>query len=88
MNDNTKTILALLAGLAAGAALGILFAPDKGDDTRDKLADTLKGLTDSFKETAAKELESLADLRDKLVENIKTKISGAQDEYQDDLEHA
>ncbi len=88
MNDNTKTILALLAGLAAGAALGILFAPDKGDDTRDKLSESLKGLTDSFKETASKELESLAGLRDKLVDNIKTKISGAQDEYQDDLEHA
>ena len=88
MNDNTKTILALLAGLAAGAALGILFAPDKGDDTRDKLSESLKGLTDSFKETASKELENLAGLRDKLVDNIKSKVNGAQDEYQDDLEHA
>lgn len=88
MNYNTKTILALLAGLAAGAALGILFAPDKGDDTRDKLFETLKGLTDSFKETASKELETLSGLRDKLVDNIKTQINGAKDEYQDDLEHA
>ena len=88
MNDNTKTILALLAGLAAGAALGILFAPDKGDDTRDKLSETLKGLTDSFKETASKEIETLSGLRDKLVDNIKTQINGAKDEYQDDLEHA
>lgn len=88
MNDNSKTILALLAGLAAGAALGILFAPDKGDDTRDKLTDSLKGLSDSIKESAGKEIESLLGLKDKLVDNIKTKIKGAEDEYQDDLEHA
>ncbi|OKS89050.1 YtxH domain-containing protein [Mucilaginibacter polytrichastri] len=88
MNDNSKTILALLAGLAAGAALGILFAPDRGDDTRDKLTDSLKGLSDSIKESAGKEIESLLGLKDKLVDNIKTKIKGAEDEYQDDLEHA
>ncbi|WCT12346.1 YtxH domain-containing protein [Mucilaginibacter jinjuensis] len=88
MNDNSKTILALLAGLAAGAALGILFAPDKGDDTRDKLSDSLKGLSDSIKESASKEIENLLGLKDKLVDNIKTKVKGAEDEYQDDLEHA
>jgi gas vesicle protein len=88
MNDNSKTILALLAGLAAGAALGILFAPDRGDDTRDKLSDSLKGLGDSIKESATKEIENLLGLKDKLVDNIKTKVKGAEDEYQDDLEHA
>lgn len=88
MNDNSKTILALLAGLAAGAALGILFAPDRGDDTRDKLSDSLKGLGDSIKESASKEIENLLGLKDKLVDNIKTKVKGAEDEYQDDLEHA
>jgi gas vesicle protein len=41
MNDNTKVVVALLAGLAAGAALGILFAPEKGTETRDKLSESL-----------------------------------------------
>ncbi|MBD1393842.1 YtxH domain-containing protein [Mucilaginibacter glaciei] len=88
MNDNTKVIVALLAGVAAGAALGILFAPESGNETRDKLTDSLKTLTDSIKETAAKELENLVGLKDKVVENIKTKVKGTEEEYQDDLEHA
>jgi gas vesicle protein len=88
MNDNTKVVVALLAGLAAGAALGILFAPDKGTETRDKLSESLNNLGDSIKETAANEIDKLVGLKDKVVENIKNKVKGAEQEYQDDLEHA
>jgi gas vesicle protein len=88
MNDNTKVVVALLAGLAAGAVLGILFAPDKGEETRDKLSESLKNLGDSIKETAATEIDNLVSLKDKVVDSIKTKITGAEEEYQDDLEHA
>jgi gas vesicle protein len=85
MKDNTKVFAALLVGLAAGAALGILFAPDKGNETRDKLAESLKGLGESIKETASKEINNLLDLKDKVVGNIKSKINGVEQEYQDDL---
>ena len=34
-----KMILGILAGAAIGATLGILFAPDKGSKTRQKIAD-------------------------------------------------
>jgi gas vesicle protein len=88
MNDNSKVVIALLAGLAAGAALGILFAPDSGTETRDKLTESLKNLGDSIKDTAAAEIDSLVGLKDKIVGNIKSKINGAEVEYQDDLEHA
>ncbi|MES2110719.1 MAG: YtxH domain-containing protein [Bacteroidota bacterium] len=88
MTDNSKVIVALLVGVAAGAALGILFAPDKGTETRDKLSESLKSLGDSIKETASAEIENLINLKDKVVSNVKSKINGAEEEYQDDLEHA
>jgi gas vesicle protein len=88
MNDNSKVVVALLAGLAAGAALGILFAPDKGTETRDKLTESLKRLSDSIRETAATEIDNLVGLKDKVVDNIKSKIKDTEEEYQDDLEHA
>jgi gas vesicle protein len=88
MNDNSKVVVALLVGIAAGAALGILFAPDKGAETRDKLTDSLKKLGDSIKETAANEIDNLVGLKDKVVDNIKSKIKTVDEEYQDDLEHA
>jgi gas vesicle protein len=88
MKDNTKVVVALLVGLAAGAALGILFAPDKGNETRDKLAESLKNLGESIKETASKEIDNLLAYKDKVVDNIKSKVNGVEQEYQDDLEHA
>lgn len=81
MNDNSKVLAALLAGLAAGAAIGILFAPERGSETRDKLNDSLKNLGDSIKDRAADEIGNLSEFKDKVVESIKTKLKGAEEEY-------
>ena len=39
MSKNEKVLVALVAGAAVGALLGILFAPAKGSETRQKLAE-------------------------------------------------
>jgi gas vesicle protein len=47
--SNSKTLLGFLAGAAVGSILGILFAPDKGTETRRKIGETSGDLTDSLK---------------------------------------
>jgi gas vesicle protein len=38
MSSSSRTLVAFLAGVATGAVIGILYAPEKGEVTRDKLS--------------------------------------------------
>ena len=47
--STTKVLLGILAGAVAGAALGVLFAPDKGSETRRKISEESNDLADNLK---------------------------------------
>lgn len=46
--SSSKVLVGFLAGAAVGALAGILFAPDKGSDTRKKIAGKADSLKSSF----------------------------------------
>ena len=74
---STKSFFALLAGLAAGAAFGILYAPDKGWKTRarvkkaaengyEDLKENLGDLGTKVDEKTAEAKESIKNIRETL----------------------
>ena len=49
-NNNAQVAIALVAGLAVGAVISVLFAPDSGAGTRGKISDGAKNLRYGFQD--------------------------------------
>lgn len=60
-NGNAKLIGAVLVGAAVGAVIGILFAPDKGSETRKKLMTRGRELKDKAEEMLESGAESISE---------------------------
>ena len=68
-----RVIAAFLAGAAAGASLGLLLAPEKGEQTRQKLKETFDELGEKAQEAYIKAQEAYEKFTDEEVETKKTK---------------
>ncbi|MBL0202327.1 MAG: YtxH domain-containing protein [Chitinophagaceae bacterium] len=66
-NNTGKLLGAILLGAAIGGAFGILFAPDKGSETRRKISKKGNDLTDAVKE----KFDAIVDKFKKEVEEVK-----------------
>src|ERR1700743_474676 len=83
MKDQTKIIAALLIGAAAGAALGLLLAPEKGETIRDGIADYLNDLVETAKNKAQSASGDLKEFGTNAFNSAKAKFSGVADNVSD-----
>lgn len=87
MSNTSKGAVLLLAGLAAGVTLGLLFAPAKGRENREKLGSSLHNLGETLVDTAVVQIDNLLTFTDRVVTQFKTQT----DPYamvHDDIENA
>ena len=67
-----KILLGVLAGVAAGALLGVLFAPAKGSDTRKKICKKGEDCADELKEKFNEFLDSISEKFEKVKAQAKS----------------
>jgi gas vesicle protein len=75
-NNTGKLLGAILLGAAIGGAFGILFAPDKGSETRKKIKSKGNDITDAVK-----------DKFDRIVDKFKKEVEAVKDQANDYAEN-
>ena len=77
----SSTILGILGAAAAGAFIGVLFAPDKGSNTRKKIKDKSKDYGDNLKTKFDGVVNTITSNGKEIIEEGKSKLNQVNEDY-------
>jgi len=82
--NTIKAVLGMMAGMATGAVIGVLFAPEKGSDTRRKMIKRSTDLSDAIDRRIESKFEEYESKLDEMMKELTGRISplsNAKDEH-------
>jgi gas vesicle protein len=95
MTNNSKVVLGIVTAAAAGAVIGLLFAPEKGTELREKVRDTANGLASDFLDVIQRGRQQYAEVEEQVqdkAKELKSKVVGkyaeAKDRVEDEVSNA
>jgi len=93
MNTSSKVFLGVLSGAAVGATLAVLYAPDKGSNTRRKIVEgandmsaSLAGKFNGYVDRMSKGMDEAKEEVGNLLENGKAKMDAAKQDTNGQLD--
>jgi len=90
MTNNSKVVLGIVTAAAAGAVIGMLFAPEKGTELRDKVRDTANGLASDLLDVIQRGRQQYAEVEDQVqdkAKELKSKVVGKYEDTKDKVEN-
>ncbi len=86
MGKQNSIFKALLTGAAIGTAMGVLFAPDSGEKTRERLRDISQQAKDSIEKGSGDLIARARQLRTEVEQLTNRTIEGAPQKVRDEVE--
>ncbi|NBB17942.1 hypothetical protein GVN20_01120 [Runella sp. CRIBMP] len=94
MTSNSKIVLGLVTAAAAGAVIGLLFAPEKGTEIRDKVRETANGFASDLLDALQRGRQQYTEIKDNVEDTAKElkskaedRISEVKDRVSDEVDH-
>ena len=82
--STTNVLLGFLAGASVGAVMGILFAPEKGDETRRKIKKSAEDFGSDFKSGLSEKMDTMSETFSDFVDEVKKRFSSLEEKVKKD----